>query len=937
MPRLLRWVAGIYLCYLLISLLLVLPALNIGAPLLSERFLKRELRAELILFNPFTLAIEARKLSLAEYQQPDTVFAGFRRLEVNLSASSLIQQGWVLDTVELEAFHAHLRRTGSDTSNIDDLFADEEEVASESSEIPAITIKRLSLHSKRLTVTDENRAPVYQTHWDNLSINVSDLSTIREAGQPYRLNVTAEAGGRLEWEGDVSIPGGFSEGKFALNNVQLRTGWRFAEPWLGFEVASGALGLSGQYRVEWNDIVSWSLSEAALTVENVDVSPKDAASLPDTYARLARLTVGDIAADSASQTIAIDQVSTEGINIAGFSEGNRVSLVDMFATSFPESDTVPDDNASESAGEPWTLSLGRVNSTGGQIDWGSEFTEPATTRVRGITFFGSRFSWPAQSPSDLALSLDVNDRASLEVNGQLDLSSGDGDFTYTLNDLLMEWFSPNIPEALNVDISGGAISTTGTARLKAFAPVTAVLDGEIGTVQVVIHEDTDAISGWESLRWKNLSVDIPGQQINADTLFIDRYTGRLHIREDGTINSQRLLQEQAPPEDEQQPEQGDSGEPWLVSIPSILISESALDFKDESLPLDFQTLIGELNGDVTGFSTSANSELTVDLKGAVDGYAPVILAGTAQPFRELPALDMGLSFEGIDLALLTPYSGTYAGYAIERGLLNVDLKYRLEDNRMQGDNHVVVDQLKLGERIDSDRAVDLPIGLALALLTDANGVIDLAVPVSGSLDDPEFSLGSVIGKAFVNLITKAVTAPFNLLAGLVGSEEDLERVTYPAGRAELDERGQTKLTQLAQALAQRPELTLVIMGRFNPQVDRSRLQKQALDQQLLNEGLSAEDIAKRSEAWVSAVEKRYRALGLAPPEEPSLSQKADAVLTDIAVTDADLQALAVARATEAKRYLVNEAGVDADRAVIDSVDPDDEANRISGIEFSIDT
>ena len=935
MPRLLRWVAGIYVCYLLVSLLIVLPALNIGAPLLSDRILQRELRAELILFNPFTLAVEARKLSLSEHEDPGTVFAGFRRLEINLSLSSLIQRGWVLDTVAIDEFFAHLRRTGPDTFNISDLIADGDDTDSEPAEIPGITIESLSLHSRRLSVTDENRDPVYQTHWDDLSVNVSDLSTIREAGQPYRLGVTAEAGGRLEWEGDVSIPGAFSEGRFTLSNVQLRTGWRFAEPWLAFEVASGALGLSGDYRVDWQDAVNWSLSKGALTIAEVDIHPKDRNALPDTHVRLADLTVGEIAADSGRQTVTIENVTTEGMDIAGFSEGTEVSLLSMLATLFPESEPEPEET--ESAGEPWQITVGGVSSAGGQINWGSEFTEPPTTEVSNITVTGSGLTWPAQSPSDLALSLRINERAALDVDGQLHLGTGDGQFSYTLNDLLMEWFSPNIPDALNADISGGAISTTGSANLEAFAPVTALLDGEVGSVQVIIHEETDAISGWESLRWKNLAVNIPNQTVQADTLIVDRYTGRLHIREDGTINSQRLLQEESEAAAPQDQSAEEPGQPWLVAIPSILISDSALDFKDESLPLDFQTLIGELNGDVTGFSTAPDSQVTVDLKGTVDGYAPVILAGTAQPFRELPALDMGLSFEGIDLVLLTPYSGTYAGYAIERGLLNVDLQYKLEDNRMQGDNRIVVDQLKLGERIESERAVDLPIELALALLTDANGVIDLAVPVSGSLDDPQFSLGSVIGAAFVNLITKAVTAPFNLLAGLVGSDEDLERVTYPAGRAELDERGQTKLSQLAEALAQRPELTLIIRGRFNPQVDRTRLQKQQLDEQFRADGLSDDDIARRSDAWVAAIERRYAALGIEAAETPSLSQQADAVLASISISDDALANLAVERATEAKRYLVNEAGVDADRAVIDSVDPQDEANRISGIEFSIDT
>ena len=961
MPRLLRWVAGFYLSYLLLSLLVVLPALNIGAPILSERLLQRELRTELILFNPFTLAVEVRRASLSEYQQPDTVFAGLDRLEVNLSTASLWQKGFVLDAALLEGFHAHLRRTGPDTFNISDLIASEDDASegAEPAEIPGITIGELALNARRLQVTDETRDPHYETHWDDLAVAVTNLSTVREAGQPYQLSVTAEAGGRLEWEGDVSIPGAYSEGRLSLSNVQLRTAWRFAEPWLAFELTSGALGMGGAYRIDWGDALAWTLSGAQLSIDAVDVAPKDPGAIPNTHARLGGLTISGVNVDSTTQMVDIAEVAVTEIDVAGFSEGANVSLVDMFEMSLPadvEELGAEAGAAAAAAAEPWRIKVASITGAGGQLDWGSEFTDPGTTRIRELEFSAGGITWPAEGPADMDLSLTLNERASLELTGRLNPGDGDGSFNYTLADLPLEWFSPNIPDVLNADVSGGALSTTGSANLADFAPTQVVLDGEVGKLQIIIHEETDAISGWESFRWKNLKVDIPRKTVTADALFLDRYQGRLHIREDGTINSQRLLQEQAEQDAADGEPPAEEGEPWQVSLPSILISKSALDFKDESLPLDFQTVIGNLNGDITGFSTAPDSQMTVDLKGTVDGYAPVILAGTAHPFKEMPALDMGLSFEGIDLVLLTPYSGTYAGYAIERGLLNLDLKYSLADNRLQGDNRVVVDQLKLGERIDSEQAVDLPIELALALLTDANGVIDLEVPVSGNLDDPQFSLGSVIGKAFVNLITKAVTAPFNLLASLVGSEEDLERVTYPAGSATLDERGQLKLSQLAEAMAQgpqgpgaaqggllgqgassrklqvpieelersrrmaqRPELTLVIKGRFNPTSDRNSLRMRELEQQFLSEGLTADDIERRTDAWVQAMERRYAALGLNPAEPPSLAQKGDAVLESIPVSDDALADLALQRSTEAKTFLVNEA------------------DRISGIEFSIDT
>jgi hypothetical protein len=367
------------------------------------------------------------------------------------------------------------------------------------------------------------------------------------------------------------------------------------------------------------------------------------------------------------------------------------------------------------------------------------------------------------------------------------------------------------------------------------------------------------------------------------------------------------------------------------------VNNSEIDFMDESLPIKFRTVIGQLNGEILGISTDPGSQTQVDIRGSVDGYAPVTLQGTAKPFREPPDLDLDLSFDGVDLALLTPYSGTYAGYAIDRGLLKLDLNYTLADSQLEGHNSVVIDQLKLGDKVESDKAADLPLELAVALMTDSNGVIDIQVPVSGNIDDPSFDIGGVVTKAFFNLITKAVTAPFTLLANLVGSEEDLQRLSFKTGSAALDEASKTKLDQLNMALTERPALKLVIAGRLNLKADRERLQQLALRQQMLDEGLPAEAIDSRSEKWEASVEKRFATLppagGDAP--EPNTAQQYDAIAANVNVPDGDLLELAEARSVAVKSYLVNERQLGASRAAIEQTQLDNDKHNFSGVELSL--
>jgi hypothetical protein len=300
-----------------------------------------------------------------------------------------------------------------------------------------------------------------------------------------------------------------------------------------------------------------------------------------------------------------------------------------------------------------------------------------------------------------------------------------------------------------------------------------------------------------------------------------------------------------------------------------------------------------------------------------------------------PALDLKLSFTGVDLALLTPYSANYAGYAIDQGVMNLNLAYALENERLKGENNLRIEQLKLGDKIESEDAVDLPLELALALLTDANGVIQMDVPVSGDVNDPQFSVGSIIAGAFVNIITKAVTAPFKLLANLVGSEDDLQRVNFALGEAELDEAGKTRLSQLYEALAQRPQLTLAVTGRLNTEEDRTALQQGALRGELLGEGLSEEDIAGKSGAWEKAINKRYEAAGLSADEQTTILQKYDAVAARVDIPEQDLLDLAEARSVAVKSYLVNEAGLAPDRAVITQGDLAAPENTFSGVELGL--
>ena len=210
------------------------------------------------------------------------------------------------------------------------------------------------------------------------------------------------------------------------------------------------------------------------------------------------------------------------------------------------------------------------------------------------------------------------------------------------------------------------------------------------------------------------------------------------------------------------------------------ITDGSTNFADFSVQPNFAAGILALNGTVTGLSSDPNSRAEVKLAGNVDRFAPVDISGRVNLLSAAVFTDITMNFRNMELTAFNPYSGKYAGYNISKGKLTTELRYKIENRKLDAQHHIVLDQLEFGAATESKDAVPLPVRLAASLLKDRNGVIDLNLPVTGSLDDPQFRVGPIIWQAFVGLLTKIVTAPFALLGSLFGSGEELAYVDFSA-------------------------------------------------------------------------------------------------------------------------------------------------------------
>lgn len=386
----------------------------------------------------------------------------------------------------------------------------------------------------------------------------------------------------------------------------------------------------------------------------------------------------------------------------------------------------------------------------------------------------------------------------------------------------------------------------------------------------VLDDASSPLLQWQSLNVDNIEFDHASNQLRVDNIHLQAPFARLIIdeakqtnvsklivassdksansesaSENGSATTSKASNANVPAGTTAEPSQANE---LAIAVNTISIENGKAYFADHSLTPKFASAIESLNGKVLGIDSRSTSPANVDITGKIDNYAPVKLAGTIHPLKDDIDLDLDFSVKGAELNSVNPYSGTYMGYYIDKGLLSLAVQYKLNGKALEGKNRVVIDQLTLGKKSNSEQALSLPLGLAIALLEDRNGVIDLGLDVSGDIDSPDFSFGSIILNAIGNIITKAVTAPFSLLANLVGSDDELDNVEFGFGEHSLNADAQEKLNTLAKALKKRPGLRVNIEGTVNAMSDASALAQRQLNTTLLTRSGDADASATSDNA-----------------------------------------------------------------------------------------
>lgn len=552
--------------------------------------------------------------------------------------------------------------------------------------------------------------------------------------------------------------------------------------------------------------------------------------------------------DLADRTVTLGEVilqnGASGVVLEKAGGVNWTRAAGSRKTEVEEADEPPAADEGEPASPPWSLMVKSLKLLA--FDVGIEDkTLPAPMRIglQGIDLQLEDVSNDDTVPIRFEVGTDVAEGGRLTAKGELLVAAGSVTADLELAELALTPFQPYIERVLRARLSSGRAGLKGSVQYGikgADAKLAFKGSSEVSNFLLEDQRDKERLLAWEGLRVSGIDLTLEPERLAIKEVSLFKPSGKLVIHEDKSTNiSDLMVRAETAPEGEAPAAQA-AGEGEVEGFPfrveRVRLQGGTLEFADLNLRPQFSTLIHELNGMVTGISSARESEAAIELAGRVDEYGTVKIGGTIMPSSPKTSTHLTLDFKNVSMSGLTPYSATFAGYLIQSGKLSLDLEYTIEESRLKGENQVVIDQLTLGGRVEDSEAPNLPLELALALLRDSRGRIDLGLPVRGNLDDPEFSYGHLIWKAFVNVITKAATAPFRLLGSLIGAkEEELDKVLFAAGSSAVPPPELEKLVHLAEALAQRPQLVLEVQGGYDPAVDGRAIKETILRRELAAE------------------------------------------------------------------------------------------------------
>ena len=807
-------------------------------------------------------------------------------------------------------------------------------------EVAETGIERGTVHYESLA-----HAQPFQAVLGEIALSLKGLSTAPGKTASLEASAKSDAGETFRNTGTVSLEPFALEGEFSAGGLPLKRYEPFYRDAVRFDIEDGVLDLKTKYRFASGSNGNTTLSGLSAELKSAVLKKRGEKGA---FFRAPSITLAGTSLDLGKREASVGELASAGgvLAVTRGKDGNT-DIAKLLAEPAPGA-------ARQPPPQPWSASLGKLALDGYTVKIEDHATErPARYALTKVDLHLENLSTARGSKGTLSVRFGVDGKGVAAAKGPIGFAPMFADLKAEVKSLPLAPIQAYLVQNLRLSVARGALSGAGTLRLVEGAGGKASFT-YAGNALVAGLLAVDSSTNLDFVRWEKFSAE--GMKAGYNPMFLEvsrlALSGvacDLTIEADGTTSLQRITG--APPsagdgaESVEAPAAAAAASPGApapaardvvpIRIDTLTLQRGRLGFADRFVRPGYSGTLSDLAGRVTGLSSKEGTVARLELRGSLANHSPLEVAGSVNPLAASAFADVKASFRGIDLPPFTPYSGKYAGYAIARGTLTMELSYKLQNRRLAASNHFLVDQFDFGEKVESKAATKLPVRLAVALLRDKDGLIDLDLPIEGSLDDPKFRIGKIIWKVLGNVIAKAATAPFALLGKLLGGGgQEFSSVDFADGRDAPDEAAKKKLDALAKALENRPGLKLEATGRTSGDKDRAALQRLRLDRKVKAQKLaglvkkgeapaSVDDVLVDPQEYGDWLKKAYKKEKFSKPrnflgiaKDLPAEEMEKLMLANLAATDDDLRQLALARANAVKDYLTGAGKIDPARVFV---------------------
>ncbi len=884
----------------------------------------------------------------------DSPLLGLRHGVLKLSDVEPLGGVAYIEAIHIDGLHANLVRNRDGTTNLTPLTGGsstsggaQPQAASTQPAPPDVWLGSFGLADSAVNLTDNSGTTPAALAINGVHIGLKNFRTKGQTPATFDMGANIGGGGSIAAKGALDMAQSQVTTEISLDQIDLPTLQAFAQSVLACRIAAGKLSAHANVQTHFaTGHFNVHAEPASVSLDNFDLRSAGGREKPVSWTRLA---VSIAQADLAAHQAMVKEVRADGMHLFVRRERNgKLNLAALIRASGPPPRRgqagVPRSHPSSlrkpravasPPEQPWRYRIESVAVEKTEVRFEDDTTArrvelavaPLNLHIKGVS---SDFAQPFTLDLDGAL----NRKGSFSVAGTVALTPLKAKLRLNTHRLGLAGLDPYMSGRLNTTISSALLTMNGVlglASVRDHFRISYRGDATLGNVSVL-----DKLTGDSFLRWSAFSangIDFNSgsgpPKVHIGALALADFYARIILNSNGKLNVKDVAagQESAPtsvtraePESAAPaptPSAPSTGQPIGADIQlgRITLEGGDIDYTDDFIKPNYTANVTDIAGKVGSFGTGSTAPAEVAVQGQINGSAPLDIYGSVNPLAPMAFVDIRAKANGVELTGLTPYSATYAGYPIVKGTLTVDVHYILDQQKLTAENHIFINQLTFGDRVENSTATNLPVRMAVSLLKNSRGEIDLNVPISGSLSDPQFSLGGVILHAFMNLLIKAATSPFSLLsAAFGGGNEDLSYVEFAPGLATLMPESEKRLATLVTALQERTALRLSISGRVDPELDRKGLREAMLASQIKAQKIShvggGGNIEVSPEEYNKYLTRAYSAatfpkprnfVGLAKSLPPDEMKRLMLANTD--VTDKDLKLLADARANAVRQWL----------------------------------